>query len=1109
MRAAGRRRRAALAALLAGLAVALTGPTSGLAEDPPAAVDGGLGSLPLDPGQLVAPALTDVERLAALRPEANGIRVALISSGVDTSVLPESLRGQVSEITGVTGDRVGFGTYAASVLLQLDSGARISSLNVYPYGWFHPDWQAGVFNWLIQNPGSFDVVLYALPPSDFMDPVSLYMGAGAWNTLGDAILDRGLPGAKGQVFGAPFSGWLRHQVTAGNAHGPYIDWFMIHTGRWLQARAQIQALRDRGLGVVAPAGDLGPGPQTAFGIANLPEVVTAGGFDGEGVSRTSGSGPSIDGHVKPDLVAPTGLVSLLPPASPVARVLAARKLLDPSLQPAWDAGEPATSARAQLDSTLTSAAVVAAAMGGLSAQGIRDVERQRGALTAAARPLDGVPVWRQGAGVMHRAPSAELASSRPLVLDHGDLGAEPASGEWSTTVALTEGTPASAQVRLTDFMGVGPDAESVTRNLAAGEGPAVLAQPGDGAVTLSAPLGDPSEGGLYCGYTDVAIPGTDGQVENVPTCLVHGTKLRAHGFYIHDLPAKDLTFALLPGLPPGASLLEHPLHMLPINPLDTQLYFRVTGEDGNAYFPNIPPGYYRVRQFSDYGTPVEQTVASSGTGAPVKQGTDIGSPVGYQSFDALILSAVCEEAIAEVADDAGEPRPCTERFLKDRFGEGNVSPDKPTGGWFVETPAGKVRVVFEFLKKMPGANVSSRYIDLLRASDFRFTGVQVKGEQLSPEQLARANGAGALWEPVAGVADPAEISATSGPSAFDAANGTEVAAGVASYPFKLTTPNYKAHFSLNLSYEVTNAFVVPVVVVGSSVGWGVIAPWGTIQPPSVNGSKPLDLGRYTIGGHAEGRVNFDWHLLPRGASQGTLYLVYVPQYVSGANTQVSSATVGDVGFELDTWTNALWPAHFFADAQKQGHIFSVSSNYSTRQMNHPECRAIDNGTVKADVCEDWEVIVHSPGDDAATFDVVDAQGSAIDDIRSAGGGFFDPHRGTRIFHHLLAFGGNSVLPLELPRNEMRVNGQFWEQLAVPEGALAKHPGELQFRIVDNEVGRQSTLLPHADGSVPVAPFVPFGGQNAFLKVDPVSTPNPPSAPAPPSAPSVPSPPSLP
>lgn len=1088
------RRPAALAALLAGLAVALSVPAAGQAEEQPATIDEGLGSLSLEPEQLVAPVVAEVERIAALRPEANGIRVALISSGVDASVLPESLRGQVSEATGVTGDRVGFGTYAASTLLQLDSGARITSLNVYPYGWFIPEWHAGVFNWAIQNSGSFDVVLYALPPSDFMDPVSLWMGAGAWEALGDTILDRGLPGAKGEVFGLPFNGWLRSQLTAGNGKGPYMDWFTIHANRWLVAQAQVRALRDRGVGVVVPAGDLGPGPQTAFGIANLPDVVTVGGFDGEGVSTTSGSGPSIDGHVKPDLVAPTGLVSLLPPSSPVAKLLAARKLLDSSLQPAWDAGEPATSARAQLDSTLTSATIVAAAMGGLSAAGIRDVERQRGALTAAAKPLDGVPVWRQGAGVMHRAPDSELANTRSLVLDHGDLGAEPASGEWSATIALTQGTPASADGRLTDFMGVGPNAKSVTRSLAAGEGPPVTATTADGEVKLSAPLGDPSEGGLYCGYTDVSIPGTDGEVENVPTCLVHGTKLRAHGFYIHDLPAKDLTFALLPGLPPGASLLDHALHMLPINPLDTQLYFRVTGEDGNADFPNIIPGYYRVRQFSDYGTPIEQTVAPSAGGDAVKQGMDIGSPVGYQSFDALILSAVCDEAIAQVADDAGEERPCTERFLKDRFGEENVTFDKPTGGWFVHTPLGKLRVVFEFLKKMPGANVSSRYIDLLRASDFAFTGLQVKGEQLDPESLASANGAGALWEPLAGVADPAQISATSGPSAFDATNGTEVSAGIASYPFKLTTPNYKAHFSLNLSYEVTNAFIVAAVVIGDSVAWGVINPWGTIQPPSINGSKPLDLGKYTIGGHAEGRVNFDWRLLPRGAGNGTLYLIYVPQKVSAYNTTLSSATVGDVGFELDTWTNALWPAHFFPDAGKQGHIFSVNSNYSTRQMNHPECRAIDNGSVKADVCEDWAVIVHSPGDDAATFDVVEVGGSAMDDIRAAGGGFFDPHRGTRIFHHLFAFGGNSVLPLELPRNEMRVNGQFWEQLAVPQEALAKHPGELEFRIVDNEAGRQSTLLPHADGPVPVAPFVPFKAQNAFLKVEPVNAPSLPGLP---------------
>src|SRR5436305_8759855 len=84
-------------------------------------------------------------------------------------------------------------------------------------------------------------------------------------------------------------------------------------------------------------------------------------------------------------------------------------------------------------------------------------------------------------------------------------------------------------------------------------------------------------------------------------------------------------------------------------------------------------------------------------------------------------------------------------------------------------------------------------------------------------------------------------------------------------------------------------------------------------------------------------------------------------------------------------------------AEVMGHSFQVDPHYSARQMNHPACRHIGNGTSAADVCEGWQVMVHSPLDDAETFDVIDKAGgqSFLADVAAAGGTYANPHRATQ------------------------------------------------------------------------------------------------------------------
>jgi hypothetical protein len=311
--------------------------------------------------------------------------------------------------------------------------------------------------------------------------------------------------------------------------------------------------------------------------------------------------------------------------------------------------------------------------------------------------------------------------------------------------------------------------------------------------------------------------------------------------------------------------------------------------------------------------------------------------------------------------------------------------------------------------------------------------------------------------------------------------------GVGTYPFNLTTPNYTMHMSLNFSYELTNAAIVAAVVVGDEVAFGVVTPHGTVRSPTVGPFTPLGSGGVAVSGQANGLANFEFEMKPLGADSGTLYLILVPsrpvQQLAGP---VASATVDDMSFELDTWQRVLWPANL-NPGHGMGHLFEIDPNYSTRQMSHPGCRAVSSGGVAADVCEDWQVMIHSPGDDAETVDLEDVSGSFSAGLRAAGSQLADPQRGVTDFSSTLAF----VLPgPDTPAdvsftvaNPFRTNGRFWEQLVLTRDVLAMHPDTTKVEITDNLIGRDSILVSHVLGGAPVAPYVPF--ESGAVAVDPL------------------------
>lgn len=1076
------RRRRVLAAVLASVVTAAVVPIVSWAGSGPA--EEVVTRLPLRPDQAVAKVVAEaVAPVRALRPAAAGADIVLASTGVASQVLPESLRPRIAGASGW--DPHGHGTYAASVLLQLDETADIRSFNVFSGDDLHAGRLHDTLRWAAKAK-DVDVVLLAFPPSSILDPVQASMARGEWDIVSRAMADFPVRGDDGPIMTIALDGATRAKQFASAPADVRraADRFAGDVRTWNALREAIDALNAAGVAVVSPAGDLGPDLQTIFGLANLPGVVTVGGAGSDGISAATASGPSIDGLVKPDLVAPTSYAGALPEGSALAKTLGAEGLLDPSIELDWTAGAPATEALARLDSTLTSASIVAAAVGGLAEEGIRDTAVQRGALTASAVPLAGVPVWRQGAGMLRLAPDAAFAGSRPLALGHGDLGAEPDGGSWTVDVPFTDPVP-GGKASLGDFAGVDPNGFATARSARGAESrPLVVAASEDG-VELSVGSADGRyEGGVWCGYSEVMIPATSGSVdpavrlagipagtEQVPTCLVEGSQLDAFGFYIHDMPAEDLTFALLPALPEEASLVHKPLMLLPVNPLHTKLFFRVTGTDGMARFPNVPPGYYTVRLFSDYGAPIAQTVTDSASGQPVVQASDIGENPSYESFDALVLSSTH----------------WTEQDLRDTFGDENVTVEKPTQGYLVDIGGRQTRIILGRLKKMPGPAVSSRVIDLLSYDDLDFDALRVTDALRLPALSKIAAGGSTEGWMFSRAANDADRTVGVFNPALLAARQHEVL-GIGSYPFNLTTPNYKAHFSLNFSYEVDNAFIVAAVAVGEEVAWGVVSPTGTLQGPTVGPFTKIGQGGIALSGRANGLANFEFELLPQGADTGTLYLIFVPSRpVQTIASPVSRASIGDLSFKLDTWQRTQWPATF-NPGHGQGHLFSVRPNYSARQMNADSCRTIDSGRVRSEVCEDWTVLVHSPGDDAATVDVEDGGGSIAAALAAAGSTLRDPRRGTADFSASLVLAPPSTgapvdVSLDVPLS-FRTNGRFWEQLVLPRDVLRGNPGPLDFEIVDNLHGRSDPLVGHADGAVPVAPYVPF--ETGAVVLDPLS-----------------------
>lgn len=1106
----------------------------------------------------------DSASLSNMRPAA-APRIALISSGVDKTVFPTSLSSRITTL-GSSADPIGYGTYAASVLLQLNEATTIVSLGSYPAGVFSADTFNLNLAYVINNASAFDAVLIDIPPTDFLDPVSSAMQAGAWDDVLDSIADAPLKTSNGTVYGIAMDDSLFGAQTISYHNSLVLTAFRNLMRFWSTATGYIKTINSLGLSVVMPSGDLGPGPQTIFGLSNLAEVITVGGFNPGPtgtVSVASGAGPSIDLKVKPDLLAATGIMGLLPPDSTLANYLRSKSILNDSLTPAWSATDPSivTPAKALLDTTLTSAVIVAAAAGGIATgvNGVRDASRQRGAIYRRSEPIAGIPVWRQGQGVLGtvslttKVPDALFASSAPMALSHLDLGLEPSSGTWSASTTVTQGTPTTATVSYKDFIGVDIFGHSSTTSATSAISPPISVTTETSLVKVTVPLGnDDLEAGVYCGYvpTTLTSSSTSTVVEQIAYCDTNGFKPVARSFEIHDRSAVTETFELAPALPPGVNILEMPLHFLPMNPVGATLFTKTTSSDtcsrygvgaapptstasfttclGHAHFDVVPPGYYMVRARSDYGAPISSvTTSTASPSVTITHTADIGAPLGYSTFKTLLLPrpANCVETYdayddwSETTTVAGWPKSwkqCTAAEVIQRIevpgatATATAVEDKATGGWFIlpQLSGGPdpIRVNLGFLRKSLDAAVASRYIDIVHpCKELQFASLRTP-QLLSIDAIIKASTGTVGWS--AGCNNLESLVAQLS-SAGDSTG--QVGSGVAAYPFKMTTPNYSAHMSLNFSYEVNNAFIIVLVVAGGEVNLGMVKPDGVVVKLAPQGPDgTIKVPTATARGYGDGKATIDWKFLPRGVSSGTVYFTFVPvqSYETSPLQSVASwAKIKDnellkdtLSFELDTQMTVAWPAINFKHRVDDplspcknyaiseglhgndcGHSFRVQSNFSpwthdasgtyTGGQIKGECRDFEGSTESAHVCEEWNVLAQSPNPDVTTgasvtenafsqaslMDVIDTSSwtytSLTTDLVNYGGGLYAPP-----LPRLQSATSTIGLPPEL--NEaaatstsllegvLQTNGNYFEQILFPTSFLQLHPNELEVCIND-------------------------------------------------------------
>lgn len=274
-------------------------------------------------------------------------RILVLGTGVARGLFPPA----VSAVIGGTGndlvDPHGYGTLAASAILQIAPGARVTSRAIRSADatWHLIDLAslADALDAAYTGRADQDAILLAFPPNGALDPLTHLIGHADYGAFGkgDALLAEALLTARAPISmrGIPNDDALRAQIFAdsNDRQRDAVERFVRRVRAWGRVTAAIRRLTNAGVVVIAPTGDftrrssdgtIVPLPhQTIYGVAALPEVITVGAAYTDApsvalgnwrVSPTSGRGPTLSLDTKPDVLAPADIVGMLPASSGLA-----------------------------------------------------------------------------------------------------------------------------------------------------------------------------------------------------------------------------------------------------------------------------------------------------------------------------------------------------------------------------------------------------------------------------------------------------------------------------------------------------------------------------------------------------------------------------------------------------------------------------------------------------------------------------------------------------------------------------------------------------------------------------------------------------------------------
>lgn len=245
------------------------------AQEPPVSLGGGYSEGNYGGGSpdAVPVATTTVTALASqlddLRPASGSplLRVAVISSGIEVGVFPTGLQGKIAGPSAGSSsnavhlsDAIGYGTYAASVVFQLSTQTAITSFSAYRDGALDPDAFIEALGLVQARASSLDAVLIAIPPSEYLDPITAAHAAGAYEFLLDMIAAAPIYGATGPVYGLAMDTPLSTNQGSSWLSRSTLDAYRAVFKRWKDVIAKIGQITSAGLTVSVPSGDLGPNP---------------------------------------------------------------------------------------------------------------------------------------------------------------------------------------------------------------------------------------------------------------------------------------------------------------------------------------------------------------------------------------------------------------------------------------------------------------------------------------------------------------------------------------------------------------------------------------------------------------------------------------------------------------------------------------------------------------------------------------------------------------------------------------------------------------------------------------------------------------------------------